>query len=771
MVFAKHGDSATNARRAMHAGNTGGILDEGVAGPLEAIGIGTNMHASIGYFYGKTGAQDITQAFLRNPELSQSLIRVYGSESVAFATFIGGMDVSRAKTILKDVDEAHLQDILRYAAINPRILPEGYWPLLLLGIDSDTLLRLTPDRVLAIASQGPDYIASIKQLEFDALRKEADILLASPTVSSKLPDVESSSLRDLTYDGLGHAAGMTRTERKSLYSVRVLSMPELASPLAANRIVGESFTDPELGHLIMDHLSKGDHSALSKIGINVHAVEDFDPRRFEWGLGKYADRDEYFIIRGDHPTPSNPGAIDWTLNGNRYEMISHSHPSRSVGGELRLLVGTDLEFQKLILDPVNRAYLLPSPSDLERMMIEGMQSHIVETPYMYDFATRTLVNPLGKVASMPRVRINVKNPHVSGNFLNAGIAEFSAELEIVVDGMSTPIYKGPMYAVQSSGAQAVDIRPLNKVDRSAEAISELKRQSLDSADDLDVPKRTQAGKASTKKTKSTINTGAPNLPDRYISSKRNLGSVYAELDTETTDILKKLTKLEDWDKVKEALRFLDQIQIEKEINAAAMGRRITRDDHLIDRIIWNHNTLKPRELRDLLVAIAETADVENVAALIQDLGVRGVSGSKAKGASLVLEFVHEQKKADKAVSISLEVEKLGNGVRRIYDVNIGDQLYEFKYWGSHLIDEALESAKKQLKHDFLLLNNLEELKNHTWMIAKEAKGNRARIVKEFESIFDDKDFRKKLKQAEIDWKQAKEALTNAIEGGNFLRWF
>ncbi|MEZ4401210.1 MAG: DUF4157 domain-containing protein [Kofleriaceae bacterium] len=140
-----------------------------------------------------------------------------------------------------------------------------------------------------------------------------------------------------------------------------------------NAVVGQA-SSKAAGLSLLQRLSRGDRTALAEIGFESPA--DFNPRRREWGLGRWGDK--YVVIAGE------THAVDWrTVAG--VEPIAHSHPldrSRATLQDGRRL-SIDALVSRATSSGNDAALVFPSPADIQFMVMQRLSKHVVVVPYKH----------------------------------------------------------------------------------------------------------------------------------------------------------------------------------------------------------------------------------------------------------------------------------------------------------------------------------------------------------------------------------------------------
>lgn len=213
------------------------------------------------------------------------------------------------------------------------------------------------------------------------------------------------------------------------------SIGDILSGSKANFIVGDPIASEALGHNLLQRLAAGDAGALSLVGAQVSG---FDPRMFEWGLGRTASG-QHVLVRG------SPMAVNWggleTSHG--IVALAHSHPFQA---ERALVpVGGSWRINDMLREDNNVLFLFPSGGDLQFCQMKGLARHEVHTPYLYNPATQTLGNPTGATgATVSFVISNVRETTMSHGF-----AAYTADLVASAGGQV--IWRGPAYAPNVGG--------------------------------------------------------------------------------------------------------------------------------------------------------------------------------------------------------------------------------------------------------------------------------------------------------------------------------
>jgi hypothetical protein len=143
-----------------------------------------------------------------------------------------------------------------------------------------------------------------------------------------------------------------------------------------NRLVGRPLPSLAAGEDLLRRLNRGDLAALAEVGAEAPTEV---PDNLEWGIGGAPDG-RAVLVRGES------GAVDWSRVPG-IEPLAHSHPPRP-GGHLQAdAAGTQrLPLAELYrtggAPSVNRALIMPSPSDVVIMGLKGVAEHLVVTPFV-----------------------------------------------------------------------------------------------------------------------------------------------------------------------------------------------------------------------------------------------------------------------------------------------------------------------------------------------------------------------------------------------------
>jgi hypothetical protein len=166
-------------------------------------------------------------------------------------------------------------------------------------------------------------------------------------------------------------------------------------------VIGQPIEQPDRGHAILGALSQGDPNGLQPIGVGTLPIL---ANSIEWGLGEWQQPS----AKSGSPSPSpasnvyrivkgGAGAVDWAqvpdLKG-----IGHSHPARQIDPNAKDLMtkksgSGSMKLEDLFKVDQCRARVLPSTSDFHYTYSQGVEQHIVHTPYQIDAQTKEVFNP------------------------------------------------------------------------------------------------------------------------------------------------------------------------------------------------------------------------------------------------------------------------------------------------------------------------------------------------------------------------------------------
>jgi hypothetical protein len=200
--------------------------------------------------------------------------------------------------------------------------------------------------------------------------------------------------------------------------------------------VGEPVSTVEDGRKILQRLAAGDVSALGDIGVKV--PEGFDPQTCEWGLGRTADG-ELIIVKGaaDRIDPNQlPGV----------ELLEHTHPFNddSSKGYANALTGDGSV--AAMFEPQNytdRVHFFPSPADIQYCAQNGIDGHLVHTPFVVT-GEGTIGNPTTG-ANQQGVTWEIQNPEYAGRLrIDPNTPVYVSEL-IARDADGKVIWQGEVF--------------------------------------------------------------------------------------------------------------------------------------------------------------------------------------------------------------------------------------------------------------------------------------------------------------------------------------
>jgi hypothetical protein len=240
-----------------------------------------------------------------------------------------------------------------------------------------------------------------------------------------------------------------------------LSDPGAIQQAKSTVVVGQPVSSASEGHAILSKLSQGSPDALAPIGVGTLP---FAPNETEWGLGEVrqggapgaagggggppagaqAGPKQFRIVRGD------PGGVNWAQVPELLG-IGHSHPARAVdpnakankdwGGEAG---NGSMKLTDLMKNMDNRAKIFPSASDFHHTWLEGMDQHIVHTPYQIDPQTQEVFNP----TMMRTVQVQQGQPLafvIQRSKMKQLKGEYECELVATAGG--TPVWTGKVMAL------------------------------------------------------------------------------------------------------------------------------------------------------------------------------------------------------------------------------------------------------------------------------------------------------------------------------------
>lgn len=170
------------------------------------------------------------------------------------------------------------------------------------------------------------------------------------------------------------AADGTTARVQAQHEPPIVSAAAIASQ--PNRLVGRPLPSLAAGEDLLRRLNRGDLAALADVGAEAPPEV---PDNLEWGIGGAPDG-RAVLVRGER------GAVDWSRVPG-IEPLAHSHPPRP-GGHLQAdAAGTQrLPLAELYrtggAPSVNRALIMPSPSDVVIMGLKGVAEHLVVTPFV-----------------------------------------------------------------------------------------------------------------------------------------------------------------------------------------------------------------------------------------------------------------------------------------------------------------------------------------------------------------------------------------------------
>lgn len=231
------------------------------------------------------------------------------------------------------------------------------------------------------------------------------------------------AMRNVTYYEADVQVG-GRRERlhiEAKLAQRITSFSELAS--TENAVIGHqvSLTD---GLTIIERLNRGDASALASVGLAV--TGKLPGGNVEFGLGLTVDGTTV-VVRG-----SKTAEVDWTqLPG--LKPIAHTHPD-VVGNNLPIVDGersiriADL-LAKADLPSPTREKIFPSGGDVITMFVDGVDGHLVHTPFIVKH-DKVMKAPPGD--SGPRLVFKIGRPAEDG-FLT-GHRTYKWEITGLFDG-------------------------------------------------------------------------------------------------------------------------------------------------------------------------------------------------------------------------------------------------------------------------------------------------------------------------------------------------
>jgi hypothetical protein len=222
-------------------------------------------------------------------------------------------------------------------------------------------------------------------------------------------------------------------------SVRDADPTAPRAPTAALDVIGTVPSAAE-GHEIMRRLAAGDATALEPFGVPASGPTD----QVEWGLGQMPDGTVH-LVRG------RSGDVDFDqIPGMK--ALAHSHPFVKDGASRALKAATTA--QGVAVDALlrgdmkDRVHFLPSTGDLGYFALNGVQTHIVYTPYVH-LGDGRVGNPTGDTPPSQRIEIIVQDSFIAGHAADRpSVPAFGANI-IVRAGDGTVIWSGPIYALKT----------------------------------------------------------------------------------------------------------------------------------------------------------------------------------------------------------------------------------------------------------------------------------------------------------------------------------
>ncbi len=205
--------------------------------------------------------------------------------------------------------------------------------------------------------------------------------------------------------------------------------------------VGAKLKSADDGHDILARLSRGDASALEKIGITDYP-KDLDPTGREWALIEV--RDGFAIYAGGYrkvDLPANARVLGHTHPGPE---PSVRDPDRGPDVDRRLNAGADGRPFAEVLDDLENARnsgIVPSAADINA--ISDGTPHVLYTRYVHG-GDGKVANPLPNDAR-PRVQVHMHDAKVVR--WNPRRRSYYYEVRVVVrDASGHEIWSGKMYA-------------------------------------------------------------------------------------------------------------------------------------------------------------------------------------------------------------------------------------------------------------------------------------------------------------------------------------
>jgi hypothetical protein len=209
----------------------------------------------------------------------------------------------------------------------------------------------------------------------------------------------------------------------------------------------------------MRGLASGDKAVADELGVEGLA-DDFDPAELEWGLGERPDG-EMVVIKGQ------AGGVDWGPHPD-LTARAHSHPFH----EGRELVDVDPATGGHKIDDIvegatgkrtaegrdqNRVRLMPSPRDVAYMADNGIDGHVVHTPYRH-VGDGVIANPKPGMND-PTVDFTLGTPVQEGG-LSENLPIYKTKMT-ATDGQSV-LWEGDVYTVDHPYVGAIlSTKPFN----------------------------------------------------------------------------------------------------------------------------------------------------------------------------------------------------------------------------------------------------------------------------------------------------------------------